>query len=76
VIRKTIRRFNGKMGVHTAARSEIARVLMRLNHVASFIEYTDDSIMRTAVKLCVADCIGDCVWLAIPKPTEWQRIGD
>jgi len=25
---------------------------------------------------CVADCIVDCVWLAVPQPTEWQRIGD
>ncbi len=24
----------------------------------------------------VPDCIADCVWLAIPQPTEWQRIGD
>jgi len=24
----------------------------------------------------VADCIRDGVWLAIPEPTEWQRIGN
>jgi hypothetical protein len=24
----------------------------------------------------VADCIADCVWLAVPQPTEWQRIGN
>jgi hypothetical protein len=28
------------------------------------------------VKLRVADCVADCVWLAVPQPTEWQRIGD
>ena len=26
--------------------------------------------------LCVSDCVRDGVWLAIPKPTEWQRIGN
>ncbi len=26
--------------------------------------------------LGVVDCIADCVWLAIPQATEWQRIGD
>ena len=24
----------------------------------------------------VADCITDRIWLAIPQPTEWQRIGN
>src|SRR5215468_9942454 len=28
---------------------------------------------RSAVKLCVADCISH---FQIPQPTEWQRIGD
>jgi hypothetical protein len=26
--------------------------------------------------LRVANCIADCVWLAIPQATEWQRIGN
>jgi hypothetical protein len=26
--------------------------------------------------LRIADCIPDCVWLALPKPTERQRIGN
>ena len=26
--------------------------------------------------LRVSDCITDRVWLAIPQPTEWQRIGN
>jgi hypothetical protein len=25
---------------------------------------------------CVADCIADCVWLAVPESTKWQRIGN
>jgi hypothetical protein len=27
-------------------------------------------------KLRLVDCIGNCVWLAVPQPTEWQRIGN
>ena len=60
MIRKTIRRFNGKMGVRTAARSEIARVLVRLDHIARFIVNANHSIVRSAVKLCVADCCATC----------------
>jgi hypothetical protein len=26
--------------------------------------------------LRVSDCVADCIWLAIPKPTKWQRIGN
>ena len=26
--------------------------------------------------LCVADCIRDCVWLAVPQPTEGQHLGN
>ena len=22
------------------------------------------------------NCVADCVWLAVPQPTEWQRIGN
>src|SRR5712692_5517075 len=40
---------------------EIARVLVRLDHVARVIVNANHSIMRAAVKLCVADCITDCV---------------
>jgi Na+-translocating ferredoxin:NAD+ oxidoreductase RNF subunit RnfB len=25
---------------------------------------------------CVADCIANCIRLAVPQPTKWQRIGD
>ena len=26
--------------------------------------------------LGVADCVADCIWLAVPQATEWQRIGN
>jgi len=25
---------------------------------------------------CVADCIRDCIWFAVPEPAEWQRSGN
>jgi len=51
-------------------------VLVRLDHVASVIVNADHRVMSAAVKLCVTNCIADCVWLAIPQPTEWQRVGN
>ena len=53
---------------------EIARVLVPLNHVASFIVNANHGIVGAAVKLCVVDCVADCVWLGIPQPAQWQRI--
>ena len=64
------------MGVHTAARSEIALVHVRLDHVASGIVNANQSIVRAAEKLRIADCVADCIRLAIPEPTEWQRVGN
>ena len=26
--------------------------------------------------LRVVDCVANCVWLAVPQPTKWQRIGN
>jgi hypothetical protein len=26
--------------------------------------------------LGITDCVADRVWLAVPEPTEWQRIGN
>jgi hypothetical protein len=43
-------------------------VLVRLDHVASFIVNANHSIMRTAETLGVIDRVADCVWLGIPKP--------
>jgi hypothetical protein len=51
-------------------------VLVRFNHVASFIVNTKHSMMGAAEGFCVADCIGDCVWLAVPQATESQHIGN
>jgi len=36
---------------------EIANVLVRIDHVAGFIEYANHSVTRPAEKPCVADCI-------------------
>jgi hypothetical protein len=32
--------------------------------------------MRPAEKLSVVDCVDDCIRLAVPQTTEWQRIGN
>jgi len=24
----------------------------------------------------LVNCVADCVWLTVPQPTEWQRIGN
>jgi len=53
---------------------ELASVLVRFDHVASFIVNPDH--MRTAVKLGKADGIADCVWPGIPQWTVWQHIGN
>jgi hypothetical protein len=44
---------------------EIARVLVRFDHVASFIVKVNHGIMRTAEKLGLADCFAHCIRLAI-----------
>jgi hypothetical protein len=48
-------------------------VLVSFDHVASIIVNPNPSIVRTAVRHRGADCI---IRRVIPKPTEWQRIGD
>jgi hypothetical protein len=62
--------------VKTSPLLEIALVLVRLDHIASRIVNADHSIMLAAEELRVVDCIPDSARLAIPQPTEWQRIGD
>jgi len=49
---------------------------MRFDQVASVIVNANHGIMRAAAMLRVTDCIRDSIALAIPQPTEWQRIGD
>ena len=34
------------------------------------------SIVGAGAKLRVVKCFVDCVWLAVPEATKWQRIGD
>jgi hypothetical protein len=49
---------------------EIALVFVRLDHVASVIVNADHGMM------CVSNCIRDGIGIAIPQPTDWQRIGN
>jgi hypothetical protein len=51
---------------------EIARVLVRLDHVASLSINANHSVMWPTAELRVTDC----VWLAVPQATEWERIGN
>jgi len=44
--------------------------------VASFVVNTNHGIMWPAAKLCVVNCVAECVSLAVPEPTKWQRILD
>jgi hypothetical protein len=53
---------------------ELARVLMRLDHIARFIENADHCTMRPAEKLRVVDCVANCARFAVPQPTEWEGI--
>jgi len=55
---------------------ELARVLVRLDYIASIIVNANDGVMRSAVELRIIDCVADCVRLAIPQAPEWQRIED
>jgi hypothetical protein len=56
--------------------SEIARVLVRLDHVASRIVNANHGIMSATTMPRVADCIAGRIWFGIPQPTEWQNIGN
>jgi hypothetical protein len=44
----------------------VARIIVNANH----------SIAGAAEKLRVVNCVADCVWLTVPEPTKWQRIGN
>jgi len=55
---------------------EIARVLVRLDHVASFIVNANHGFVRPAVMQRIPNYVVDRVRSAIPKPTEWQGIGN
>ena len=47
-----------------------------MDHVSRIIVNANHSIARAAEKLCVADGVAGCVWLAIPQRAEWQRVVD
>jgi hypothetical protein len=51
-------------------------VLVRFNHIASIIVNANHCAMCPAAKLRVVNCVAECVLLAIPQPTKWQRIGN
>jgi len=40
--------------------------LVRFDHGASSIVNANHSIVWPAAKLCVVNCVADCVWLALP----------
>ena len=56
--------------------SELARVFVRFDHVASFIINANHGTRRAAVELRIPDCILDRIRLAVPQPTEWQCIAN
>jgi hypothetical protein len=43
---------------------EIASVVVRLDHGASFIVKANHCLMRAAAMLCVVDCVAYCIRLA------------
>jgi len=53
---------------------ELARLFVRLDHLASSIVNADDGIMWTAVEFHVSDCIDTCIWPSIPQSPERQRL--
>jgi hypothetical protein len=55
---------------------EIARVLVRFDHIARGIVNANDGVMRTAVLLGIADCVRNGLRSVIRQPTKWQRIGN
>jgi hypothetical protein len=64
------------MRVKTSPVSEIALMLMRLDHVARRIVNANHSIVRAAVELLVVKCAADRIRFAVPQPTVWQHIGN
>jgi hypothetical protein len=55
---------------------ELARVLVRLDHIASVIVNANHGIVWAAVEFRVVDCVPDCIRFAVLKATEWQHLGD
>jgi hypothetical protein len=61
--------------IRVAARIERFRFLFADTRRFSFVT-ANHSIMRPDAMLGVADCVVDCIRLAVQQATEWQRIGD
>jgi hypothetical protein len=55
---------------------KIALVLVRLDQIACRMVNVKHGIMWAAAMLSVSDCIRDGIGIAIPQPTEWERIGN
>jgi hypothetical protein len=55
---------------------EIARVLVRVDHITSLIAHSNHGMMWAAEKLGVADCVRDWIRLTVPQTTEGERIGN
>ena len=58
----------------TSELTKIARVLVRFDHVASFIENANHYVVGAAAVHRVADRVADRIWLAIPQATKRQHI--
>src|SRR4029077_10906582 len=55
---------------------EIARVLVRLDHVVNIIVHSKHSIMGAGVLLSIADCVAHSARPVIPQATERQHVTD
>jgi len=49
---------------------------VHVDHIGRFIVNANHGIMGAAAVLCVSDCVAGRIWLAVPKATKWQRIGN
>jgi len=51
-------------------------VLARFDHVASRLINLNHGIVWAIANFRVINCVADRVWITIPKPAEWQHIGN
>jgi hypothetical protein len=47
-----------------------------IRDLESGIGNANHGVERATVKLCVVDCVGDCIRLAIPERAVGQNVGD
>jgi hypothetical protein len=55
---------------------KIARVLVRLDHLASIIVNANHSVVRTTAVFGISDCVVDRVLSGVPQLAEGQHIGN